>query len=214
MKKSIFRTGLMLMGLALLTTACNLPFLAGNDQTSDSLDNMGTDAPPVNIAVGLPTVDPTDSSSDPCLQGQWVMSLESLQILMATLLPMPNFHIREGTMAMSFSGENYTYGSENLVMRMDTTPGEYFEGSASFTAIGTFSTVNGEIIFDNTTNTQNISSWGAFRNGEFTEIPGGAPQISFGFPESGLYTCNGDTLSVDTKGTANTPVPMVFIRIP
>ena len=142
------------------------------------------------------------------------MNLESLQVLMATLLPLPTFHVQEGSMAMSFSGENYTYGSENFVLRMDTKPGEYFEGAATFTAVGTFSTANGEIIFNNSTYTQNIASWRAFVNGEYIEVPGGAPQISFGFPGSGLYTCNGDTLTVSTQGTADTPVPMVFTRVP
>jgi len=214
MKSSIFRTILILTVIALLATACNLPLLAGDDETSDSTVNTGSDAPPTALETAAATTGPVDPSHDPCLQGQWVMSLESLQVLMATLIPLPNFHIREGSMAISFSGENYTYGSENLVLRMDTQPGEYFEGVASFTAVGTFTTANGEIIFDNTTNTQTIYSWRVFKNGEFTEVPGGAPQISFGFPGSGLYTCNAGSLTIGTQGTANTPVPMVFTRTP
>ena len=159
MKKSIFRNLPMLFVIALLATACNLPLLAGSDETSEPPVTTGTDAPPVALETTTSTIEPVDSSHDPCLQGQWVMSLESLQVLMAALLPLPTFHVQEGTMAMSFSGENYTYGSENFVLRMDTKPGEYFEGAATFTAVGTFSTANGEIVFANTTNTQTISSW-------------------------------------------------------
>lgn len=214
MKKTIFRTIPMLLVIALLATACNLPILAGSDEGGDSPVTTGTDSPPVEAATAAATIDPAAAGHDPCLQGQWVMNLESLQILMATLLPLPNFHVQEGSMAMSFSGENYTYASENFVLRMDTKPGEYFEGAATFTAVGTFTTANGEIIFKNTTNTQNITSWGSFINGEYIEVPGGAPQISFGFPGSGPYTCNGDSLTVGTAGTANTPVPMVFTRVP
>jgi hypothetical protein len=214
MKKSIIRTVPMLLGFALLATACNLPILAGSDEGGDAPVTAVTDSPPVEVETAVATTEPVDSTDDSCLQGQWVMNLESLQILMATLLPLPNFHIQEGSMAMSFSGENYTYASENFVLRMDTKPGEYFEGAATFTAVGTYTTANGEIIFNNTTNTQNITSWRSFINGEYTEVPGGAPQISFGFPGSGPYTCNGDSLTVGTAGTANTPVPMVFTRVP
>lgn len=214
MKKSIIRTFPMLMAIVLLTAACSLPFLAGSDESGEPPVTSGTDAPPINYDPGSATMEATESNYDPCLQGQWVMSLESLQTLMATLLPLPTFHVQEGTMAMSFSGENYTYSSENFVLRMDTKPGEYFEGAASFSAVGTFSTANGEIIFANTTNTKTINSWRAFINGEYTEVPGGAPQISFGFPGSGPYTCNGDSLTVGTAGTANTPVPMLFTRTP
>jgi hypothetical protein len=210
MKKSIIRTFPMLMAIVLLTAACNLPFLAGSENTPVA---AGTDSPPINYDTGSATMESTASNQDPCLQGQWVMSLESLQTLMATLLPLPTFHVQEGTMSMSFSGEDYTYSSENFVLRMDTKPGEYYEGAASFSAVGTFSTANGEIIFDNNTNTQTISSWRAFINGEYIEVPGGAPQITFGFPGSGQYTCNGDSLTVGTMGTSNTPVPMLFTRV-
>lgn len=214
MRKTFPRILASLFVIAILASACNFPAPDTADATGTPALASGTDLLPLATETSVPTPELDSSGSDPCLQGQWVMSLESLQVLVATLLPMANFSVPQGTLTMSFTGESYTYASDEFVLRMDVKPGEYFEGVATFTAVGTFSTADGQILFANSTYTQNITSWRAFINGEYIEVPGGAPQISFGFPGNGPYTCSGDTLTVGTRDTANTPVPMIFTRLP
>lgn len=213
MRKAFLRVLPSLIVIAFFASACNFPAPDTADATGTPALSSGTSSP-VSTQTSVPTPEPDTSGSDPCLQGHWVMSLESLRVLIATLLPMANFSVPQGTLTMTFTGESYTYASEEFVLRMDTKSGEYFEGVANFTAVGTFSTTDGKILFENSTYTQNITSWRAFINGEYIEVPGGAPQISFGFPGNGPYTCSSDTLTVGTRDTANTPVPMIFTRIP
>lgn len=204
MKKSFVLP--ILIVLILTSTACAVPFLAGSEDATES-------APPVATEVS-PTVEiePTPAGRDECLQGQWTMNHESLQTLMAALIPLPTFHVQEGTLTMTFVEDNYTYASDTFVLRIDTNPGNYIEASASFSASGTFATEENEIIFNNTSSTSETFGWRAYINGEYSEYPGTPPTFSFGIPGSGPYTCEGDTLTVGTTGTANTPVPMVFTR--
>ena len=142
------------------------------------------------------------------------MDNASVQVLMTALIPLPTFHAQEGTLTMSFVGENYTYASDSFTLRMDSNPGNYLEASANFSSTGTYSTSDGVILFNNLSSTNETTGWRAYINGEYADYPGAPPQIIFGFPGNGPYTCEGDSLTVSTIGSANTPVPMVFQRIP
>lgn len=201
----------ILLALLLATTACSLPFLAGS---GDEETTQESTAAPTEEVVETATVAPTASDRDACLQGNWVMDHESVQELMATLIPMPTFHVQEGILTMQFDGANYTYASDGFVLRIDMDASNYMEASANLLAVGTFSTANDEILFNNASSSSEITGWRIYMNGTYLDYPGTPPTLIFGSPASGAYTCSADTLTVSTEGTANTPTPMVFHRQP
>jgi hypothetical protein len=201
----------ILLALVLATTACSLPFLAGSGGESTEESTAAPTEETMETATVAPTAAP---GQDACLQGNWVMDHESVQELMAALIPMSNFHVQEGILTMQFSGVNYTYASDGFVLRIDMDGGNFMEASADLQAVGTFSTANDEILFNNTSSTSEITTWRIYMNGEYADFPGTAPTLIFGSPASGAYTCSADTLTVGTEGTANTSTPMVFHRQP
>ena len=61
--------------------------------------------------------------SDPCLQGNWEMSNSDVNALMASLVTIPGLSIPSGTLLMSFTGDDFSYGSQDLVLHTDVTGG-------------------------------------------------------------------------------------------
>lgn len=151
------------------------------------------------------------SGSDPCLQGNWLMSNEDVNSLMQDLVPVPGLSAPSGTLTMAFTGSDFSYASSGLVVRMDN-PGGYMEAEAAFLVTSSFSTQDGIVNFANTVYDSEILVWRAVINGETTEAAGPAT-LQFPVPGSGPYGCTADTLTFEVAGSGG-PVVMMFTRQP
>lgn len=179
----------LLLACAALLSGCNLLTTSG-DATAEPLPGSG---------------------SDPCLQGNWVMSNEDVNSLMQDLAPLPNLTIPTGTLTMTFTGNDFAYGSDNLTMRADISGG-YMETEAAFLFTASFSTSNGVISFANTVYDVETFVWRAVIDGNVTEMPGSAT-IQFPIPGNGPYGCTADALTFEVTGSSG-PVVMIFTRQP
>ena len=163
---------------------------------------------------GSVTVEPTgrNSSSDPCLEGYWVMSNEDVNALMSSLVTVPGLSIPLGTLEMAFIEGEWSYGSNELLVRMDV-PGGYMEADAAFLFTGKFTSSEGSITFNNIIYDAEAFSWRAYINGEMMEVEGPSA-LAFPVPGNGPYNCSGDSLSFDTTSGTGSVVGLFFTRQP
>ncbi|MEZ0396769.1 MAG: hypothetical protein ABWK53_10130 [Anaerolineales bacterium] len=169
------------------------------------------------VGCRMPTTDDTTPpetssapASDPCLQGNWVMSNEDLNSTMQALTGIPNLSIPTGTLVMSFTGDDFSYASDNLTLRMDMSDG-YMEAEAGFLFTALFSTSNGIITFTDTVYDAETFVWRAVINGEVSEIAG-QNTLRFPVPGSGPYGCSADALTFEAISGATGPVVLLFTR--
>ncbi|MBI4731546.1 MAG: hypothetical protein HY781_05355 [Chloroflexi bacterium] len=147
-----------------------------------------------------------------CLQGNWEMSNSDLNLMLATLVPVPGMSIPVGTFLMAFSGSDFSYGSEGFALRIEIPDG-YMEADAAFLTTGTFSAEDGVITFSGLVSDREISTWRAVVDGEVVEVPG-ATSIDFPSPGSGPYTCSDTTLAITSVSGTGDPFVMIFTRLP
>jgi hypothetical protein len=149
--------------------------------------------------------------SDPCLQGTWVMSNENVNTLMLSLTSVPLI-LPTGTLVMSFTGEDFSYGSDGLTIRMDI-PGGYMEADAAFLFTGAFATSGGSIEFGQTVYSVEALTWRAMIDGEIEETTG-PNAIAFPAPGNGPYLCDADLLSFNATSGTGDSVVLTFFRQP
>ena len=149
--------------------------------------------------------------SDPCLQGTWVMPNEDVNTLMLSLTPVP-LSLPTGTLAMSFNGDDFSYGSDDLTIRIDI-PGGYMEADAAFLFSGAFATSGGLIEFGQTIYSVEAFTWRAMINGEMEETTG-PNAIAFPMPGNGPYQCNANSLSFGATSGTGDSVVLTFSRQP
>ena len=192
-------TLLLLMVLALSSCARTAPSPAANPMTP----------------AGTTPAEPLDVQASPseCLQGFWRMDEDSFNTLITTLLPMPNLGVLSGTVTLSFEQELYIYALDDLTIRFTSSVDNYIQGSGSVSSSGSHTVDGNTIQFNNTSTAGEITDWEALVDGELSTYPGDPPTLFFVMPGSGTFTCNGNSLSIDTSGTANTPTRMSFQRI-
>ncbi len=178
----------LLLAAALLLAGCRLPATEGETPAETS----------------------SASGSDPCLQGTWIMSNEDVNSTMQALVPIPNLSIPSGTLVMRFTGNDFSYASDNLTMRIEM-PGGYMEAEAAFLFTASFSTSDGRINFTNTVQDTEIFVWRAVINGEVSEIAG-PNNLTFPIPGNGPYGCSADALTFEAVSGATGPVILVFTR--
>ena len=65
----------------------------------------------------------TNQEAGACLQGNWVMSNEDVNSLMTSVAPVPGLSVPTGTLVMAFTSEDFSYGSDNLTVRMEMPGG-------------------------------------------------------------------------------------------
>ena len=147
-----------------------------------------------------------------CLQGNWVMTNEDLNIMLLTLVPVPGMSIPAGTLLMTFEGDRFVYGSDAFTLQIDVPDG-YMSAEASFATDGTFSAAEGVLTFSDMVTSRNISTWVAVIDGEVAEAPGSF-DVSMPAPGSGPYTCEGDLLVITSMAPSGEPFAMIFQRQP
>lgn len=200
-------TGFSLASCAPATTATPTP-LAGEGPAAP----LSTDALETPLVTPPMTEQPPHSAAA-CLQGIWLMEEESFAEFTSTLLPIPNLSILSGMISLSFDEFLYIYSLDNLVLRFTSSPGNYIQGTGFVSATGSFTVVGDTIEFTNASTSSEITDWEAMVGGVVTTFPGNPPELFFSFPGNGAFTCTGNTLTIDTSGTANTANPMQFTRM-
>lgn len=139
-----------------------------------------------------------------------MMSNEALNSTMQALAPIPNLSIPTGALVMTFTGNDFAYGSDNLTMRM-SMPGGYMETEAAFLFTASFSTSNSVIQFTNTVYETEEFVWRAVIDGEVSEVAG-PNMVRFPVPGNGPYGCSADALTFEAVSGATGPVVLFFTR--
>jgi hypothetical protein len=154
----------------------------------------------------------TDSpATDTCLEGVWLMESAILDLLLASIVPVPGLSVPAGQLAMEFSGDRYTYTGAYTI-RFETGSGQYIEADANHLNSGTFSTENGQINFVSEGSESEALVWTAYNQGEVVTSDGTGPEFSIPEPGGGPYKCNENSLEIATRGGTGDPVTMFFAR--
>ena len=177
--------------------------------------------PEGEVSGTLPTVDFSDaqgSEQDPCLEGDWVMRTADLDLLVTTIVPVPNLRIVAGSLFLSFAGGEYRYGSDGFVEHVDLGPGKYLEGTATFLTTGTYAAEVGSpetggsaLSFLGGGAEKSVTKWLAFKDGQSEEYPGEGPQVSLPLTGRFRYSCGDQELILYMAGMSG-EVPMFFKR--
>jgi len=173
------------------------------------------------VSGTLPTVDFSESQGserDPCLEGDWVMRTADLDLLVATLVPVPNLRIVAGSLFLSFAGGEYRYGSDGFVEHVDLGPGRYLEGTAVFLMTGTYAAQVGSPVTGGSALSflgggadKAVTKWLAYKDGRSEEYPGEGPQVSLPLTGRFRYSCSDQELILYFTGPTG-EVPMFFKR--
>jgi len=169
----------------------------------------------------LPTVDLSDSQGserDACLEGDWVMRTADLDLLVATIVPVPNLRIVAGSLFLSFVGGEYRYGSDGFVEHVDLGPGRYLEGTAVFLNTGTYAAEAGSPVTGGSALSflgggaeKGVTKWLAFKDGRSEVYSGEGPQVSIPLTGRFPYSCSDQELILYMAGPTG-EVPMFFKR--
>ncbi len=193
----------IVLGVFFALSACNLPS-SGIEPASPPAELLTaeptgpTDVPSIAEPTDLPrTSESPSSGNDPCLQGNWIMPSEDVNSLMQRVIPIPNMSFR-GSLTMSFSGNEFTYASDGMTIRVDM-PGGYMEADAIFLVTANFSTNNGVITLYNTIADSSVLVWRGMVNGDFVEVPGPINTLQFPSPDNSTYVCTADTLTFQAR---------------
>ena len=169
-----------------------------------------------------------DSVQDECLEGDWVMRTADLYLLVATIVPVPNLRIADGSLFLSFTGGQYRYGSDGFVEHIDLGPGRYLEGTAIFLTTGTYASEEGTLplviggaeapvtggsalSFLGGGAEKAVTKWLAYKDGRSEEYPGEGPQVSLPLTGRFRYSCSDQELILFMAGMTG-EVPLFFKR--
>jgi hypothetical protein len=191
--------------------------------TACSLPNRQPDEPEIISLVGsaeAPTLDP-NADRDPCLNGYWSMDTADLDLLMASLVPIPNIRVVAGSLNFSFVEGIYDYsGYFTLQMDLDLTKGQYMQTDATIGSGGAYATeirsdgggpVLTFLMLDLTVAESNELVWRVYKGGEVQSVPGSGPSFSILPPGNAPYICTDTQLQISTQG-AGGPISMFFRR--
>jgi hypothetical protein len=165
--------------------------------------DAGPAASPSSAADG-PLVAPIEL--DPCLVGEWRVSLETIQLLIAAaVLPVPDLTVADGGFTVTLDDDGGVEGvaAFTAAFSLGTTPAE---ADVDWTGTGTWSTVDGAVTIALTRQQGGLTELrldGAAQAG--SELAADLPLAG------GDYTCAADRLEV-TASAGGTTVPLVFER--
>jgi len=150
--------------------------------------------------------------SDQCLQGTWVMPTADLDLMIATILPIPGVRVPGGELLMIFDGSSYSYLSYGFILHMDLGTDKYMESTASFENSGSFSTGDGVIVFSSIVSESEVTTWTGYKDGESYTVPGTGPQVAFYLGGENPYRCTDEGLEIDTYHPTIETMTLFFIR--
>lgn len=151
-RTNIYR--LFLCILLTLLTGCNMPSRPASEPAAHALpSDSEPDSEPQPIIIPVegtaaPTI-PPNASRDPCLKGTWIMPAETLDLLVASIIPQSTsfLNIPSGQLTLSFTDAAFTYAGD-YIMRVNQPDGNWAEGHALFNNSGGYTTQNHMLTFD------------------------------------------------------------------
>ncbi len=156
-----------------------------------------------------PTLDP-DADRDSCLDGNWIMPTADLNLLVASLVPIPNIRVLGGSLYMSFVDGVYDYSGEfTLQIDLDEiSKGQYMQADAIFRSGGPYTTervstsreTQNFLVLDLSASEAQVLVWRAYKNGETITMPGTGPNFVILPPGNAPYRCSATLLEIDTQG--------------
>ena len=138
----------------------------------------------------------------------------NLDLMIATLVPIPGVRVLSGELLMMFDGPTYRYLSYGFILHTDIDAGSYMEATLSFENTGSFSTGAGLIFFNSITSESEVSSWTRYEDGDTYIVPGTGPQMAFSMSGENPYRCTAEYLEIDTFHPTLDTMTLLFTRQP
>ena len=161
-------------------TGCSMP---GSDsgEAAPAQEELNPDSEPGQEdanPVLQPTVDygtplPVNAERDACLEGNWIMPTDRLDLFVATMFPQTASFLRvtEGSLSMSFTEEVFYYEG-TYVLHVDSPDGSYSEASIDLFASGFYATEdNDRLTFDRTVTQSHTLNCIAYKDGQTFSVP-------------------------------------------
>lgn len=140
-----------------------------------------------------------------CVQGDWVMKTDTLDLLVATVLPVPGLTVSYGGLRLSFAADEVVYkGAGTLRFVSGSTTNEL---DWDWTHRGTYQVNEGLVLMDYTHRVNNV---GEARADGFS-VPG-LPTPTPPAVAGGPATCTPTLLTFETTSTGANSIVMVFER--
>jgi hypothetical protein len=196
--------------LAYALTACSIPG-STPEPVVGSLPTVSTEDP-TQILPTMTSPDPQES----CLNGNWVMPTDTLDLLVATLFPVtsPFLSVRGGELSISFQDGLYTYEGE-YQFHVDTTrPGEYSDATSTFTTTGAYTILPAsKVLFDESSSTTQMTSCTSTKDGTtYTADCSSIGGFSILLPAEAPFRCSANSLEIDTLSPTGGTITMFFVR--
>lgn len=170
--------------------------------TTASTAASSTSAAPSTTAA---TTAPPANDLRACVQGDWVMKTDTLDLLVATVVPVPGLTVSYGGLRLSFTADEAVYkGAGTLRFTSGDTVAEL---DWDWTHRGTYQVSEGLVLM---TYTDRVNNVGEARAGGFS-VPGQPvptpPELA-----GGPATCTPTTLTFSTTSTGANTIVLVFER--
>ncbi len=202
MKRSnIYRLFLCVLLVAL--TGCNMPSRPASEPPPDE-PPADSEPEPIIIPVegtAAPTI-PPNAPRDRCLEGTWIMPANSLDLLVASIIPesTPFLSIPSGQLKLTFTDVAFTY-SGDFIMRVNNPDGSWAEGHALFENSGGYTTEMHMLTFDTQVSQSQMFDCKAGSGGQVFSAPCTFPVVTILPASTGAYGCWENRLELEI----NTP---------
>lgn len=195
-----------LLAIIMTSTACSLPFLAGDSADREPTEAITTEMPtPVQPTLAQPTPAEVTGGVDPCLIGVWTMDTYSLNNKFLDLTQSPIMYIvtpSAMTMALSADGK-YTINGETIVRADIPNGSNYMQLAATHSGEGRYSADGSSISLSDSTYAVDFGTMIMNIDGETTEGPFSAITLPDNFmspPAVTAYVCSANQLLVTYDG--------------
>jgi hypothetical protein len=158
---------------------------------------------PTETATVTPMPQPTDTSqptatiipADICLQGDWELNNNDAAQLLAFISSTPSMVVREGVLRIKFDEINFSYHSEELVVRSTVQSG-FLDANATLLINGTYTITDDQILFTQTDSKSELTDFRVVdeKGEEHPFIT--TDSLDFEIPESATFSCTGDELTL------------------
>jgi len=196
--------------LLTVLVSCNMPSQLPVDVPDEPPRETAPLEPSEDIL--MPTAFPEDDERDSCLEGGWTMYTAELDLLVATLVPMPNIRVPDGLLNMFFDPDGgFTYIG-NLTIQIEFSENSYMQGEGGFRDLGTYATEGDTILFNIESEETEVFEWRAYKDGQSVVQPGGGPEFNLTPPGVAPYRCTAESLEIDTVNPAGDTITMFYFK--
>ncbi len=214
---------LFFLVLLVFLVGCNLPGRRSSEPAIDAppSDSEPSDSEPLDSepepmiipveGTAAPTL-PPNAPRDPCLEGVWIMPADTLDLLVASVIPESTsfLSIPSGQLTLTFTDNAFTYAGD-FIMRVNNPDGSWAEGHAIFSNSGLYTTEDLMLTFDTQVSESEMVSCTAGSGGQVFSTPCTFPVLTILPASTGGYGCWSNRLELEIN-TPNGPMTMYFQR--